>query len=61
MSLLSGTSLPAGFLISDFLFGCQPSCWEGMFSMSLLCGASLPVGLLISCLGVSLPVGKTFS
>ena len=28
--------------------------------MSLLSGACLPVGFVISCLGVSLPVGKTF-
>ena len=47
--------------VSDFLFGCQSSCWEGIFLMSLLSGATLPAGLLISCLGVSLPVGNTFS
>ena len=43
----------------DLLFGCQSSCWEDIFIMSLLSGAGLSVGFVISCLGVSLPVGKT--
>ena len=49
MSLLSGASLPVGFVI----------CCLGV---SLPVGkASNPVGFVICCLGVSRPVGKTFS
>ena len=48
-------------LVCDFLFGCQPSCREDIFLMSLLSGSRLSVGFVISCLGVGLPVGKTFS
>ncbi len=88
ISLLSGASLPVGFLISclgvilpvgkkflnessfwggffcwvcDFLFGCQSSCREDILLISLLSGSGLSVGFVISCLGVGLPVGKTFS
>ena len=88
MSLLSGASLPLGFVISclgvrlpvgkkfltesslwgrsfcwvcDFLFGCQSSCREDILLISLLSGSGLSVGFVISCLGVGLPVGKTFS
>ena len=45
MSLLSGATLPVGFLI----------CCLGV------CLALGSVGFVISCLGVSLPVGKIFS
>ena len=49
MSLLSGASLPVGFVIC-------------CLSVSLPVGkASLPVGFVICCLGVSLPLGKTIS
>ena len=47
--------------VLDFLFGCPSSCWEDIFLMRLLSGASLHFGFLISCLGVRLPVGKSFS
>ncbi len=48
MSLLSGASLPVGFVI----------CCLGV---SLPGGENLSVGFVISCLGVRLPLGKTFS
>ena len=47
--------------VFDLLFGCQSSYLEDIFLMSLLSGANLSVGFLISYLGVSVPVGKTFS
>ena len=48
MNLLSGASLPVGFVI----------CCLGV---SLPGGESLSVGFVISCLGVRLPLWKTFS
>ena len=57
-SSLSGKS---SCWIGDLPFGCQSSCWEGIFIISLLSGATIPVGCLICCLGVCLAVGKTFS
>ena len=47
--------------VFEFLLRRQSSCWEDIFLMSLLSGASLAVVFLNSCLGVSLPVGRTFS
>ena len=47
--------------VCDFLFGCQSSCREDILLISLLSGSGLSVGFVISCLGVGLPVGKTFS
>ena len=69
-----GTGISAGCLISylgfrlpveggffECLFGCQSFCWEDAVLMRFLPEASLPCGFLISCLGVRVPVGKTFS
>ena len=60
---LNESSFWGGFFcwVCDFLFGCPSSCREDILLISLLSGSRLSVGFVISCLGVGLPVGKTFS